>query len=852
MEISRQGVKPQRVHLSAFLLFLGLAVLFYSPLLLGLRTYPDGDFTHHFLPFSLFQQGELFTGRLPLWNPYTYSGHPFLADTQAAIFYPLGLLVMVLSYPLEGFFSTPAGARLYFLQVEAVIHIALAGFFTYLLVSTLTQQRRAALMAGILFAFSGYLTGYPPLQLAVLRSAIWLPLILFFLYRAFHSHHSQSWWLGFIFASTSAFLAGHPQTILHIGYTVIGWILFLLIWSRHHTPRLLFSLVLSTLAVVGLSAVQLLPSLEYTRLSVRAATNYDFVSAGFPLRDSWQLILPGVFTWFSPLYVGVVGLGLAFIAIGLFGRKAMVQDESSHESDGTAEDKNAPVNPLQPRPNIEEEVEEDAFNQPSNQLTAHPTWWHHQRFVIFFLLLAVISLLISYGRNGFLYSFFYRFAPGWDLFRQQERAAYLVSFGLSVLAGLGFAALTQMPLSRRRLLALLNAALVIGAVYSFGLLWQLPGHTVVSNWGYIGIAMITLLIVVIMAMLLWWEGWEPRRSWILMGLALLNLFVINISTNLTEFGPVRKTLLAPEMEALQAAVLERAEANLGIAGRVYNEYRVYDDYGMRTGIEDVWGSSPLKLDAYATLFDEFPLDRMWRLSGVEHVLTWRQELFEPSTLLASFPQAEDTTYLHRLNEPNPRAWLVSNIHYVSEADPAVAGILADHGFALEQVALVVDPNATAPQIGMGSGIGLATDLRQPEAIIQLQQTRPGHLSVTMQSENGGYLVISENFMPGWQVTNRICNGTAIACTDLTSPKKFPPFFQVNRTNLALVGLTVPAGQVSLELVYTPLSLRVGLWVSGLTLLLLLAAFLYTLFDTHIRQPARGVPPKPVNLDLTIH
>ena len=31
-----------------------LAVLFYLPILLGLRTFPDGDFTHHFLPFSLF------------------------------------------------------------------------------------------------------------------------------------------------------------------------------------------------------------------------------------------------------------------------------------------------------------------------------------------------------------------------------------------------------------------------------------------------------------------------------------------------------------------------------------------------------------------------------------------------------------------------------------------------------------------------------------------------------------------------------------------------------------------------------------------------------------------------------
>jgi len=63
----------------ALLLFLGLAAFFYAPVLLGLRTFPDGDFTHHFLPFSLFFQQELQNARLPVWNPYTYSGHPFLA-----------------------------------------------------------------------------------------------------------------------------------------------------------------------------------------------------------------------------------------------------------------------------------------------------------------------------------------------------------------------------------------------------------------------------------------------------------------------------------------------------------------------------------------------------------------------------------------------------------------------------------------------------------------------------------------------------------------------------------------------------------------------------------------------------
>ena len=95
--------RPRSARISpdllAFLGYFALTAAFYSPLLLGLHSFPPGDFTDHFLPFSLFQRAELLAGRLPLWNPYTFSGHPFLADVQAAVFYPLSNLVLALTLP---------------------------------------------------------------------------------------------------------------------------------------------------------------------------------------------------------------------------------------------------------------------------------------------------------------------------------------------------------------------------------------------------------------------------------------------------------------------------------------------------------------------------------------------------------------------------------------------------------------------------------------------------------------------------------------------------------------------------------------------------------------------------------
>ncbi len=208
--------------LRVFVGFFALTAVFYAPILLGLRSFPPGDFTDHFLPFSLFQRAELLAGRLPLWNPYTFSGQPFLADVQAAVFYPLSNLLLLLTLPWGD-----VAARLYWLQVEAAIHVALAGCFMYLLAKELARKRLAAVLAGCVLAFSGYLTGYPPLQLAVLRTAIWLPLILWLLRRAFAQPEGWRWWLTASAAYAVSFLAGHPQTFLFVSYAVGGWIAFL-------------------------------------------------------------------------------------------------------------------------------------------------------------------------------------------------------------------------------------------------------------------------------------------------------------------------------------------------------------------------------------------------------------------------------------------------------------------------------------------------------------------------------------------------------------------------------------------------------------------------------------------------
>jgi hypothetical protein len=794
-----QPRRPLHPHIRAGLGYLALVMLFYLPQLLGLRAFPDGDFNQHFLAFSLFQRAELLAGRLPVWNPYTYGGHPFLADVQAAVFYPISNLVLWLTI---AFGSTTA--RLYFLEVEAALHMAMAGSFTYLLVQELTGRRRSAFLAGAVFTFSGYLTGYPPLQLAVLRTAVWLPLVLWLWLRAFNAGPRSRWrWTVYAaLAYTAAFLAGHSQTFLFLSYTVAAWLvlLFMLALVRPHGTRP--ATRIAQIAVFGvlflaLSAAQLWPSLEFTQYSVRANVDYTFVSGGFPLSDTWQMLVPGVLTTFSPLFVGSVALGLALLglagAVGAWG--------------GLFRDQSVPARTVS-----------------RAQMRA---------CAMFFATLGILALLVSFGDGAFLYPLFYRWLPGWNLFRGQERAAYLVAFSLSVLAGYGAASLEAgLPLRYRRAWVIGFGILVVTGTALFAAFWAIPGQIdvpLLDFWRTVAVELIVSAALILVCLRApdslsqrdsarqvgnsdapGRAALAPRTTvLILLALVLVDLFLANYRTDLGAVTLAQAAALRPEIAAVQGAVQARPDSDLGLPGRVHNEYRVYDDYGMAVNVEDVWGSSPLKLARYAVLFDKFPMDRMWRLLGVEHVLTWQKNLRLPSVLLAEFPQAKDTTYLHRLDQLNPRAWLVHQARWAD--DTSAAGLLADHAFNLDRTA-VLGAGQTVPAQAQSLAAAEPVIGAPGADSVRLSRLAPDRLIADVKSEHGGLLVVSENWLPGWQATRRV-PGQA-------GGERTP----VLRADLTLLALPVPAGESTVELAYRPTSIYVGLAISAAALLILLLGF----------------------------
>ena len=276
------------------------------------------------------------------------------------------------------------------LELEAVFHLGLAGVFTFLFLHELTGRLDAAFLGGFVFSWGGLLTSWPTLQFWILETMVWMPGGLWLLERGLQR---RSLWWGVAAAIPYSFsiLAGHGQTVLYSAYLSGAYLLW-----RAVQLRLSWRFALRMALTVGgltlaFSAMQWIPSVEMVPISHRAAWTYADLAQGFQVRELLGILRPNWGEW-SPLYVGWLPFALAFLSPLLVWR----------------------------------------FRRP---LLGHVGFW---------LIVAVVSLVLALGRHGFLYPLFYRFAPGFDLFRHQERIAYLFSFSLAVLAALGFAALKQL------------------------------------------------------------------------------------------------------------------------------------------------------------------------------------------------------------------------------------------------------------------------------------------------------------------------------------------------------------------------------------------------------------------------
>ena len=236
---------------------LGLLLIFFHKLALTNLILARGDVFLYFYPYWHAAAAALRGGRIPLWNPNLFMGAPFLANSQAGVFYPL-------NWPLWWLLPTP-----YAVSASILLHLFMAFVGVYLAARRLLRlPATAAWLSALFFALGGYLTAQVE-HVNQLQGLAWLPWFLVVLAPA---DRPRAWRRALFVAALFALqlLAGHTQTAFITGVGVGAWLLVRwLLADRRQAARALATLAAGALLALPLAAVQLLPTLELTRLSSR-------------------------------------------------------------------------------------------------------------------------------------------------------------------------------------------------------------------------------------------------------------------------------------------------------------------------------------------------------------------------------------------------------------------------------------------------------------------------------------------------------------------------------------------------------------------------------------------------------
>ena len=347
------------------------------------------------------------TGSFPMWNPYIYGGLPYVAAMHGDIFYPTFLLRMIMPTDVA-------------MTVGFMLHIFLAGLFTYYLLRAWGLGFYPSLIGGLAYMMAGPISSYvsPGHDGKLFVSAL-TPLALWMLIRGIRDGRLYAFG---VFALTVglAVLSPHPQLLQYMLLMSGAFALFLAFSAGDDGVALprktaFARLGLSAAAVaVGMlmGAVQYLPVMEYVPWSPRAGgKGYDYATTySFPLEELINTYVPQ-FSGILDAYWGRNGihlhseyLGVSVLILAVLGFGAV-------------------------------------------RMTRHRT------FARFWLGTMLVALLWALGNSTPFFHLVYAIVPGTKFFRAPSTIIYLVGLSIAVFAALGVERVLAREYSRRFLIA---------------------------------------------------------------------------------------------------------------------------------------------------------------------------------------------------------------------------------------------------------------------------------------------------------------------------------------------------------------------------------------------------------------
>jgi len=746
--------------------------------------------------WELHARRSIMAGEIPLWNPQILAGAPFLADAQGSVLYPPDLVLYWL--PLTDAFGW-----------YTALHISLAGIGMYVLCRLLGTGRPAALLGGVTFMFSGTVITSATFP-QVIGAAAWLPLLLAIAELLITRQRVRGVWLAGVLVVGTGFLAGHPEISTYALMSMGAYSLARLIGlMRTVAPRqlALASLRLVTMVMLGsaLAAVQLLPTLEAVgnnaRTGVRTAA--DLAAVAWPLPQLWTLVLPDLFgnpthrawldiwtaTWREapPIYWGAKNYVEGGQYVGILAWLLAIL--------GLLRGRRLPA--------------------------------------AIFGTLGLVALLLVLGSPLYL---LLQALPGFSQLRSPFRWVLPFCLSVCVLAALGMDALQRQPRSARWLamLGLGTGVLALGAVglslvqpepflklaqrFVTDPAWaerafgkpglQIPNalSTPAMFWGYEGQGLLRLGLVALAAGVILLRG----GRWIAPAVVLVALDLYSVHGTFLPASDMRLSPLLPANKPPVVAALEQRERGgepwrfttfergeektfLANAGMYYGWHdargydsivpRWYAEYTSRLGLP----IDSLVFNRIAPVYDAASLSNpMLGLLNVKYVLT--EQYIDNPVFSEVYRDAHIGAYLNAA--VLPRTFVAPLARVLPAAQQPL-----DRADPRDVVYLESDPG---PDGLHGTARGTSS----------IRSYGYDDVTLAVDLEGPAWVVLADSWGPGWHATATDATGSRIE-------------LDVLRAYSALRAVHLPAGGAwTVEFWYMPDSFRLGVAVSGATLLVL--------------------------------
>ncbi len=599
------------------LFIIALWVLFFwrifTPNRVDQLSLTEGDFSDQIVSWTAYSTERLQDGEIPLWNPYAFGGVPFQADPQAAVFYP-GRLVTIGLLSLD---SDVTNGDVYFaLELEMTVHVLITILLMYLFLRQFTVPI-GSLTGALVWGYGGYLTSYPLLQLAILETVTWLPLILWVIDRGTAEKQPRWQWLslaGVLFALS--ILGGHPQSFLLVGYLSLSYLVYRL-WGINW-QKLILALAVFGIIALGLSAFQVLPTVDFQAQTTRANIGIDERGMGFQWHELLTILLPdNNYVAWNPLYFGIITLVLVGIAL-------LVKSEK---------------------------------------------YWVGVSFV---------SLLLVFGHNTALYQVFYLILPGFSFFRGQERNILLLVFGVAVLTAQGTQTLIQHQWedSEKKLLnRMIIALIVICLVFTVVLTLQSFGD---PNNGIIRLAMQASIFALFVSTLSWVVITQVTRAervnywqWAVVGVLIFDLFSVNMN------NPFNYDSIPAKERLPEPAHISMAKEHTW-AGQKVDAFRgVRSGYSTLYNEPNIWGNNPLELEGTNYILWNVPIEKRWELLGVQIVYSEWPDIPAENEKIGESVDQDGHTNIFQLNNPRPFGLLYYDVLVADGEDEARTALNSD-------------------------------------------------------------------------------------------------------------------------------------------------------------------------------